>query len=74
MKFDITSFLILTVFILINRWGFDLYPERRGENYKPTISRKLFLGEGAEAIGRFKCEERVLQAVKKSKIMHLNCV
>ncbi|XP_013113396.1 mitochondrial inner membrane protease ATP23 homolog [Stomoxys calcitrans] len=52
-------------------WGYDLYPERRGEEFKPKWSR-IFLGlEGHENIDKVKCERNVYWCVKNSPLVKL---
>lgn len=52
-------------------WGYDLYPERRGEEFKPKWSR-IFLGlEGHESIDKVKCERNVYWCVKNSPLVKL---
>jgi len=52
-------------------WGYDLYPERRGETFKPKWTRVLFGLEGQENIDRFKCEENVYWCVKNGPLVKL---
>lgn len=52
-------------------WGYDLYPERRGEKFKPKWTRVLFGMEGKENIDKFKCEQNVVSCVKNSPIVKL---
>ncbi|KAM8717379.1 hypothetical protein ACLKA7_004126 [Drosophila subpalustris] len=52
-------------------WGYDLYPERRGETYKPKLSRILFGAEGKENIDRYKCEQNVYWCVKNGPLVKL---
>jgi inner membrane protease ATP23 len=47
-------------------WGYDLYPERRGEKYKPSWTKMIFRGEGKENFDKLKCEENVYNCVKNS--------
>lgn len=47
-------------------WGYDLYPERRG-TFSPKISNILLGREGKENIEKMKCEQNVVECVKKSK-------
>jgi inner membrane protease ATP23 len=49
------------------KWGYDLYPERRGGKYKPSWSNIFFKGEGQESIDKMKCERKVYSCVKNSK-------
>jgi inner membrane protease ATP23 len=47
-------------------WGYDLYPERRGEKYKPSWTKIIFRGEGKENFDKLRCEENVYNCVKNS--------
>lgn len=48
-------------------WGYDLYPERRGQKYSPSL-KKIILGiEGRESTDKLKCEKNVFACIKKSK-------
>jgi inner membrane protease ATP23 len=47
-------------------WGYDLYPERRGEKYQPSWKQVLFHGEGKENFDKLRCEENVYNCVKNS--------
>ncbi|XP_046681001.1 mitochondrial inner membrane protease ATP23 homolog [Homalodisca vitripennis] len=51
------------------KWGYDMYPERKGE-YKPSLG-KILLGEGREAEDKLKCERRVYNCFMRSKIVQL---
>ncbi|XP_068210608.1 mitochondrial inner membrane protease ATP23 homolog [Palaemon carinicauda] len=53
------------------KWGYDLYPERRGEKYKPSLARIAWLGEGRENIDKIKCERNVWSCVQKSPAVKL---
>lgn len=53
------------------KWGYDLYPERRGEKYKPSWRNVLFGGEGKEDIEKMKCERNVYSCVKNSPMVKL---
>lgn len=55
----------------VKQWGYDLYPERRGEKYKPGWRNILFGGEGKEDIDKIKCERNVFKCVKNSPIVKL---
>jgi inner membrane protease ATP23 len=48
------------------KWGYDLYPERRGEKYKPSWTKVVLRGEGKENFDKLKCEENVYNCVKNS--------
>lgn len=52
-------------------WGYDLYPERRGEAFKPKWTRVLFGLEGQENIDRYKCEQNVYWCVKNGPLVKL---
>jgi inner membrane protease ATP23 len=47
-------------------WGYDLYPERRGEKYKPSWAKTIFRGEGKENVDKLRCEENVYNCAKNS--------
>lgn len=49
------------------RWGFDLYPERRGGKYKPSLTKIALLGEGREQTDKIKCEKNVWYCAQSSK-------
>lgn len=53
------------------QWGYDLYPERRGEKYKPSWGRVLLGMEGTESLDKIKCERNVYACVKKSPMVKL---
>lgn len=53
------------------QWGYDLYPERRGEKYKPSWGRVLLGIEGTENLDKIKCERNVYSCVKKSPMVKL---
>ncbi|CAL4064843.1 unnamed protein product [Meganyctiphanes norvegica] len=53
------------------KWGYDLYPERRGDKYKPSLSSIAWKGEGREHIDKIKCERNVWNCVQKSPIIKL---
>lgn len=48
-------------------WGYDLYPERRGEKYQPSWTKVFFRGEGKENFDKLRCEENVYNCVKNSR-------
>lgn len=52
-------------------WGYDLYPERRGAQYKPKWSKVLVGIEGRENIDMIKCERNVVHCIKNSPIVKL---
>ena len=52
-------------------WGYDLYPERRGEVYKPKWTKVIFGIEGRETTDKFKCEKNVLWCIQESPLVKL---
>uniref|UniRef100_T1JDP2 Tr-type G domain-containing protein n=1 Tax=Strigamia maritima TaxID=126957 RepID=T1JDP2_STRMM len=52
-------------------FGYHLFPERKGEKYKPTWTSKVFKFEGKEEIQRIKCEQKVVECVQKSSLVKL---
>lgn len=53
------------------KWGYDLYPERRGEKYKPKWTKILFGVEGTENMDKIKCERNVVNCIKDSPMVKL---
>lgn len=53
------------------KWGYDLYPERKGEKYKPAWRNVLFGGQGKEGYDKMKCERNVYKCIKNSPIVKL---
>lgn len=53
------------------KWGYDLYPERRGGKYKPSLRNVIFGGEGREDIDKIKCERNVYKCIKNSPLVKL---
>lgn len=53
------------------KWGYDLYPERKGEPYKPKWSSILFGMEGTENMDKIKCERNVVSCIKDSPMVKL---
>ncbi|KAK8721584.1 hypothetical protein OTU49_012790 [Cherax quadricarinatus] len=53
------------------KWGYDLYPERRGEKYKPSLAKIALLGEGRESADKMKCEKNVWGCVQSSPLVKL---
>lgn len=47
-----------------------MYPERKGEKYKPGF-RKILSGEGRETTDNIKCERNVYKCVMKSPLVKL---
>lgn len=51
-------------------WGYDLYPERRGQ--KKSLSTVDYLtGKGNENMDKMKCERNVYQCIKTSPLVKL---
>jgi len=48
------------------QWGYDLYPERRGEKYQPSWTGIVFFGEGVEHVDKIRCEKNVAACAKTS--------
>lgn len=48
--------------------GYDLYPERLGGKYRPSIWEHLFLHEGENLKDQINCEKNVYNCFKKSKL------
>ena len=48
-------------------WGYDLYPERKGEKAKTAWWQIAFFGDGRVNTDKFKCEENVYKCFQKSK-------
>lgn len=53
------------------KWGYDLYPERKGEVYRPSWTKVLFGMEGTEHMDKVKCERNVVKCIKDSPIVKL---
>ncbi|KAG0723461.1 Mitochondrial inner membrane protease ATP23 [Chionoecetes opilio] len=53
------------------KWGFDLYPERRGAKYKPSLTKIALLGEGREQTDKIKCEKNVWYCAQSSPLVKL---
>jgi len=51
-----------------NAWGYDMYPERRGEKQKRSWFNLLIGAAGRESIDKNRCEENVYRCVKDSMI------
>ena len=52
-----------------DNWGYDLYPERRGETPMPKWWQVLTLGDGRTNIDKTKCERNVYKCFKDSKFL-----
>lgn len=52
------------------KWGYDLYPERRGD-FKNSISNVVLMKEGRETMDRIRCERNIYNCVKKSPLVKL---
>lgn len=53
------------------KWGYDLYPERKGVPYKPKWTNILFGIEGTENMDKIKCERNVVACIKDSPMVKL---
>lgn len=53
------------------KWGYDLYPERKGVPYKPSWTNVLFGIEGTENMDKIKCERNVVSCIKDSPMVKL---
>lgn len=53
------------------KWGYDLYPERKGDKYKPSWTKVIFGIEGRENIDKIKCERNVFSCVQNSPMVKL---
>lgn len=53
------------------RWGYDLYPERKGTKYKPSWTKTLMGIEGKEEIDKMKCERNVYSCITNSELLLL---
>lgn len=51
--------------------GYDLYPERRGEKFKPDWKKVIVGIEGKEHIDKIKCERNVYACIQESPIVKL---
>lgn len=51
--------------------GYDLYPERRGDKYKPSWTNVLMGREGRESHVKFKCEQNVYKCIQSSPLVKL---
>nr|CAG4638710.1 EOG090X0CKN [Cyclestheria hislopi] len=52
-------------------WGYDLYPERRGERPRPKWWQIAFFGDGRQTIDRTKCERNVYYCLQNSPMVKL---
>ena len=50
-----------------NKWGYDLYPERRGEQSKPKWWQTAFFGDGASLVEKTHCERSVYNCFLNSE-------
>ncbi|XP_055681733.1 mitochondrial inner membrane protease ATP23 homolog [Lutzomyia longipalpis] len=55
----------------LSKWGYDLYPERKGEKYKTSWTKVISGVEGRENIDKVKCERNVFKCVKNSPLVKL---
>ena len=51
-----------------NKWGYDLYPERRGEQSKPKWWQTAFFGDGASLVEKTHCERSVYNCFLNSAV------
>jgi hypothetical protein len=49
------------------KWGYDLYPERKGDKFEPSWAGYLLLGQGQANLDKLKCEQNVVSCAKNSK-------
>jgi inner membrane protease ATP23 len=54
-----------------NKWGYELYPERRGDKLERNWAKLLVGMEGKENITKLKCERNVYNCVKNSPLIKL---
>lgn len=59
----------------------DIFPERGGKKYAPTLAKILLMGEGREHVLKQKCEKNVAKSVengettfKEEIIAYWNCI
>lgn len=52
------------------KWGYDLYPERKG-NFTPSMTRTFFTMEGREYAEKIRCERNVYNCVLQSPLVKL---
>ncbi|XP_043282279.1 mitochondrial inner membrane protease ATP23 homolog isoform X2 [Venturia canescens] len=53
------------------KWGYDLYPERRGERHRTNWVRAFFMLEGRDAMQKVRCEKNVYECVRSSPLVKL---
>lgn len=51
-------------------WGYDMYPERKGI-FKASLASVAQMKHGREYYDKIKCEENVIDCVKKSPLVKL---
>lgn len=51
--------------------GYDLYPERRGDEQKRSWTNVIMGREGTESIDKYKCEQNVYKCVMNSPLVKL---
>lgn len=51
-----------------DNWGYDLYPERRGETPKPKWWQTAMFGDGRTNIDKTKCERNVYNCFQNSMV------
>lgn len=54
-----------------SQWGYDLYPERRGQKREIGVTDVLFKLKGTESMEKIKCEHNVYKCIKESPLVKL---
>lgn len=55
------------------KWGYDLYPERRGGRHSVDWFRAFFMLEGRDNMQKIRCEKNVYNCVRTSTyVPHFN--
>nr|CAG4650450.1 EOG090X0CKN [Sida crystallina] len=54
-----------------DKWGYDLYPERRGETPTPKWWQMAFFGEGRTSVEKTHCERNVYNCFQNSPLVKL---
>nr|CAG4642008.1 EOG090X0CKN [Eurycercus lamellatus] len=54
-----------------DNWGYDLYPERKGQTPKPSWWQMAFFGNGRIAMDRTHCERNVYNCFQNSPLVRL---
>jgi len=53
------------------KWGYDLYPERRGDKFERSWMNIIMGREGKETFDKYKCEQNVYKCIKTSPLVKL---